>query len=203
MSARRVIGGALAALLIGPLGLLVAAPSAHATNLIASTPNAGAILSDAISAISLTADVPLLDQGSEITVTDPAGNRVDDGSLTIDTTTATVGLKALTRSGMYKVTYTLVADGDVPASGSYSFMFNAPSAISSATPTPTPTATKNSSNSSSNSGGNLLVYIMLILALGVSVFLFLYIRAIIADVRKAQKKSKKSAPRARAKKTDE
>ena len=149
MSARRVIGGALAALLIGPLGLLVAAPSAHATNLIASTPNAGAILSDAISAISLTADVPLLDQGSEITVTDPAGNRVDDGSLTIDTTTATVGLKALTRSGMYKVTYTLVADGDVPASGSYSFMFNAPSAISSATPTPTPTATKNSSNSSS------------------------------------------------------
>ncbi len=197
MFSRRVYATALTALLLGPLGLVGLAGTAQATSLVGSIPNSGAVLTDAPSAISLTTDLPLLDQGSSITVTDPAGNRVDDGSLTIDTTTATVGLKALTRSGMYKVTYTLVADGDVPASGSYSFMFNAPAAISSASATPSaaPSQTSSASTPKGSSGGNIFVLILLIAALGVAIFLALYIRAIIHDMRKQQKKSRKSASR--------
>ena len=196
------------ALLVSPL----LATSSWATMLVSSIPNAGAILNEAPSAISLTTDLPLLDQGSSITVTDPAGNRVDDGSLTIDATNATVGLGDLTRSGMYKVTYTLVVDGDVPASGSYSFLFNAPSAITSVSPTPTPVATQSStpaSTSSGSSGGKIFVIVLLVLSLFVGIFLLWYARMIIRDVKDRQRKSAKprsrtaQSPTNRSKKTEE
>ena len=199
------IAAAVAALLFSPL----LSTGASATTLVSSIPNAGAILNEAPSAISLTTDLPLLDQGNAITVTDPAGNRVDDGSLTIDGTNATVGLGDLTRSGMYKVNYILVVDGDVPASGSYSFLFNAPATMTTPSATPTPTATHSatpSNTSSGSSGGKIFVLVILSLALLVTLFLIWYARMIIRDVKDRQRKSAKPrarTPQNRGKKSEE
>ena len=54
--------------------------------------------------VTLTTQVALLPDGSEIVVTDPAGLRVDDGTITINDVSATVGLKPLVASGIYRAT---------------------------------------------------------------------------------------------------
>ena len=208
----RAFATAIAALALG-LSPLMATPSLAAT-LVSSVPSAGAVLSAAPSAVVLTTDVGLLDQGSSVTVTDPAGNRVDDGSLTIDTTNATVGLGTLTRSGMYKVSYTLVPDGDTPVSGSYSFMFSAPAAITTPTAAPTPTPTVSASATpapavSASSGGKIFVIVLLVISFFIIIFLIWYARMIIRDVKDRRKKSttprkpRTRATQSRARKLDE
>ena len=209
----RAIAGAFAtlALVLSPL-LATFATSATAASLVSSVPSAGAVLTVAPSAVVLTTDVTLLDQGNSVTVTDPAGNRVDDGSLTIDSTNATVGLGTLSRSGMYKVSYTLVPDGDTPVSGSYSFMFSAPASISTPSPTPTPTVSASAtpaSTASGSSGGKIFVIVLLVISFFIIIFLIWYARMIIRDVKDRGKKSANTAkPRtrstqSRAKKLDE
>ena len=76
---KRVTGIALVA------GLLLLFPqSLFANTLVSTTPVAGAALQSAPSAVTITTELPLLDVGNEITVTDPTGARVDDGALSID-----------------------------------------------------------------------------------------------------------------------
>jgi len=209
---RRKMAGAVAAVALVFSPLL--SSSASAASLVSSVPSAGAILTVAPSAVVLTTDVTLLDQGSTVVVTDPAGNRVDDGSLTIDTMNATVGLGTLTRSGMYKVTYTLVPDGDTPVSGSYSFMFNAPATITTPSPAPTPTPVVTTSPTavkpaSGSSGGKIFVLVLLGISFLIVIFLIWYARIILRDVRDRKGKSAKAgkprprAPQSRARKLDE
>jgi hypothetical protein len=109
--------------------------------------------------------------GSEIKVTDPKGNQVDDGALTIDGTNAVIGLLSLTEKGIYTVEYSLVSDADIPLVGSYTFTFNAPDQVT----TPKPTQTKDATiQSKSNIGTTIFVLLVGAAGLLVAIGLILY-----------------------------
>lgn len=142
-----------------------------ANSLIGTYPVSGSVLSTAPSSVTLTTELPLAEMGSEIKVTDPKGNRVDDGALTVDTNSANIGLLALTEKGIYKVEYSLITDNDVPLTGIFTFTYNAPDKIT----TPKPTTTKDAAvQSSSNFGTTVFVLLVGLAALVVAISLVLY-----------------------------
>lgn len=150
--------------------------NSYANSLSSSNPVAGSVLTTSPNSISLTTANPLADQGNQIMVTDPNGTEVDDGSLAVNGNTAVIGMKPLTATGIYTVTYTLISPTDPAVTGSYTFLFNAPSVISSSTPTPTPTSSTNSTPAASSTGINTLVIVLLILAGIVFILLIWYAR---------------------------
>jgi len=87
-----------------------------------------------------------MDLGSQITVVDPSGARVDDGSITIDGKNLIVGLKPLTNSGAYLVTYELLTVNDVPLDGTFKFIVNGLSEITNSTNSPAPEPSNDESN---------------------------------------------------------
>jgi len=139
----------------------------------------GATLTVAPSAVSVTGQVPLIDDGNLMEVTDPQGKRVDDGVLAIDGASAVIGLKTLTVSGVYTVTYALFADNDIPLEGSFRFTFAAPSEIT--TPQPIPVESTPAKAEGSNWGTNAFVIGLLVLAFFVLVLLSLYARKIYSE----------------------
>lgn len=162
-SLRVIIAGLL-------VGFLTAMP-ASANSLTGTSPVSGSILSSAPTSVSLTTEAPLAAMGSEIKVTDPKGNRVDDGALTVDTNNAVIGLLALTEKGIYKVEYSLITDNDVPLTGIYTFTYNAPDQID----TPKPTATKDATvQESSSFGTTVFVLLVGVAAIIVAAALVLY-----------------------------
>ena len=169
-------------------------PSALANSLVSTSPVMGAVLSVAPNAVSVSAAVSLLTEGNSISVTDPTGKQVDDGSLTVSDMTAVIGVKPLTASGIYRVNYTLLSATDAPLTGSYTFLFNGPPSISSpsSSAAPTPIQTLASKPAASNSSANLFVIILLVVAILVGLFLVWYARLIWNDSKKLRKS--KAAP---------
>jgi copper resistance protein C len=152
------------------VSLATVAP-ASANSLTGTTPVSGSILSIAPTSVTLTTEAPMASMGSEIKVTDPKGNRVDDGALTVDQNSANVGLLALTEKGIYQVEYSLITENDVPLTGIYTFTYNAPDKIT----TPKPTASKDSQvQSSSNFGTTIFVLLVGVAGLLVAGLLVLY-----------------------------
>ncbi len=161
---------------------LLFAPAAQANTLVATTPIAGSTLKAGPSAITITTEFPLIEEGNEIVVTDPNGKRVDTGILTVLGTDAVAEMKPLETSGLYKVTYLLLAEADIPLEGSYTFTYSAvvistPSA--SATPQPSTSAT--SEPVGSNFGTNLFVIFLLGLSILVLVGMGAYARKIFKE----------------------
>ena len=147
------------------VGLVTMVP-ATANSLTGTSPVSGSILSSAPTSVTLTTEAPLAAMGSEIKVTDPKGNRVDDGALTVDANNANIGLLALTEKGIYKVEYSLITDNDVPLTGIYTFTYNAPDQID----TPKPTTTKNAEVQNSSSFGTT-IFVLLVGAAAILVAL--------------------------------
>jgi methionine-rich copper-binding protein CopC len=170
---KRIAGIALAA------GLLLLVPqSLFANTLVSTTPVAGAALQSAPSAVTVTTELPLLDVGNEITVTDPTGARVDDGALSIDLDSAYIGLKPLVKTGIYTVTYSLLAENDVPLVGKFTFNFIEPSVMETVAPEPVkPTPTP----SGNNLGTTIFVLGLLLAALVVTIALARYARKIYSE----------------------
>ena len=168
------------------LGLSAAA---QANSIVATSPVVGSVLAVAPNAISVTAASSLLDQGNSLVVTDPAGKQVDDGSLTISDTTAVIGLKPLTASGIYSVAYTLLSATDAPLTGSFTFLFNAPASITAPSTAPTPVMTSPTKTKvlTSNSSATVTMIVFLVLATLVAMFLLWYARMILLQSRKARK----------------
>lgn len=167
---------------------LISQASAQANTLVSSTPLAGSVLTETPNTVTLVSTSPLLDQGNEVSVTDSMGNRVDDGSLTVSDVNAIVGMKPLTATGVYTVTYTLLALNDDPLTGSFTFTFNAPAVISSATPTPTivsPTATPVSHGTTDN-----LVIGSLVISFFIFIFLVWYAYRLISLSQAKKRKHK-------------
>ena len=164
---------------IGVIALFVISPAANANSLIATNPMSGATITVAPSAVSVTGEVPLIDDGNLMEVTDPQGKRVDDGVLAIDGASAVIGLKTLNVSGVYTVTYALFAENDIPLEGSFRFTFAAPSEIT--TPQPIPVETTSPKAEVSNWGTNLFVIGLLVVAFFVLVLLSLYARKIYRE----------------------
>ena len=139
----------------------------------------GSTLSVSPTSVTITGQLPLLADANEISVTDPKGVRVDDGTIMVTDVSATVGLMPLTESGFYTVTYLLFAEADAPLEGSYRFKYQAPSTIAPETPTPEPTISQSPASSSWST--NLFIILLLILAVGVTVGLSLYARKLFTN----------------------
>lgn len=178
---------------------LVWSPTAAFANAVASTsPTVGSVLTVAPDAVSVTATGSLLDQGNSIMVTDPSGNEVDDGSLTISDVTAVIGLKPLTASGIYTVSYSLLSATDAPLTGSFTFLFNAPSTLSSPSATPTQPASSSSSKpvkaAGTSSSATVAVIILFVIATLVALFLVWYARMIWVDTKNQKRRKKRATP---------
>jgi hypothetical protein len=121
--------------------------------------------------------------GNSVEVTDPSGNRVDDGTLAIADTEALVGLIPLTVGGYYTVSYTLLAENDIPLTGNYRFNFTAPDTVSSQSPSPIAIDATASAQPSAGSskGTDFLVIMLLVLSILVLVGLGMYARKIFSE----------------------
>ena len=156
--------------------------SASANTLVSTSPVSGSTLSVSPTNVTVTGNVTLIadaPDANSITVTDPNGIRVDDGTITISDVSATVGIRPLVESGMYTVTYFLLSEGEVPLEGSFTFKYQAPSVISTANPTPEPTQSQ--TPASSSWGTNFFVILLLLLAVLVTIGLSLYARKLFAE----------------------
>jgi methionine-rich copper-binding protein CopC len=125
--------------------------SASANTLVSTNPISGSTLSVSPTNVTVTGQVTLLadaPDATSITVTDPNGVRVDDGTIAISDMSATVGVKPLTETGIYTVAYYLASEGDAPLEGSFTFKYMAPSSISPTEPTPQPSEQQTPASSS-------------------------------------------------------
>ena len=161
---------------------LLFAPVAQANTLVTTSPIAGSTLKAGPSAITITTEFPLIEEGNEIIVTDPNGKRVDTGILTVLGTDAVAEMKPLETSGLYKVSYLLLAEADIPLEGSYTFTY---SAVVLSTPTasaiPQPSASATAQPVGSNFGTNLFVIFLLGLSILVLIGMGAYARKIFKE----------------------
>jgi methionine-rich copper-binding protein CopC len=158
------------------------APAAQANTLVATSPIAGSTLKAGPSAITITTEFPLIDEGNEIVVTDPNGKRVDTGILTVLGTDAVAEMKPLETSGLYKVSYLLLAEADIPLEGSYTFTYSAVViSTPSASAAPQPSASATSEPVGSNFGTNLFVIFLLGLSILVLIGMGAYARKIFKE----------------------
>ena len=161
---------------------LLFAPAAQANTLVATSPIAGSTLKAGPSAITITTEFPLIEEGNEIIVTDPNGKRVDTGILTVLGTDAVAEMKPLETSGLYKVSYLLLAEADIPLEGSFTFTYSAVVlSTPSASATPQPSASATSEPVGSNFGTNLFVISLLGISILVLVGMGAYARKIFKE----------------------
>ena len=171
-----------AILITAALITLLFTPPAQANTLVATSPIAGSTLKVGPSAITITTELPLIEEGNEIVVTDPNGKRVDTGILTVLGTDAVAEMKPLETSGVYKVTYLLLSDSDVPLDGSFTFTYSAVVlSTPSASATPQPTVSPTSEPVGSNFGTNLFVIFLLGLSILVLIGMGAYARKIFKE----------------------
>jgi methionine-rich copper-binding protein CopC len=163
---------------IGALGLtFLAIAPASANSLVATSPIAGSTLKVAPSAVTISVEVTPMDMGNEITVTDPAGRRVDDGTLTVAGNDLIVGMKPITDSGVYKVSYNIISEMDLPLEGSFVFNFSTPTISAPVEVVPTTPAKVEGSDFATN----LFVIGLLVASLAVLIALALYARKIFNE----------------------
>ena len=161
---------------------LLFAPAAQANTLVATSPIAGSTLKAGPSAITISTEFPLIEEGNEIAVTDPNGKRVDTGILTVLGTDAVAEMKPLETSGVYKVSYLLLSEADIPLEGSYTFTYSAVVlSTPSASAAPQPSASATSEPVGSNFGTNLFVIFLLGLSILVLVGMGAYARKIFKE----------------------
>jgi len=167
---------------------LISISPAFSTSIVSTSPTAGSVLSVAPTAVTIKASAELVDVANEITVTDPKGVRVDDGSVQIQGQVLMVGLKPLTISGLYTVSYTIMAIADAPTVSSFTFLYNAPAEMTLATPSPsqsevnTPTANRTT---------DIFVIALLIFAFIILIFLSRYAKQTFKAPVKAPVKARK------------
>jgi len=162
--------------------VLMAIPVANANELVTADPASGSTVLVSPSVVTIITSVPLMADGNSVEVTDPSGNRVDDGTLAIADSEAVVGLIPLTIGGYYTVSYTLLAENDIPLTGNYRFNFIAPDSVSSQSPTPIAIDATASAQPSAGSsrGTDLLVIMLLVLSSFVLIGLGMYARRIFS-----------------------
>ena len=157
----------------------VGVSSASANSLITTSPISGSTLTIPPSSVTLTTQVDLIADANELIVTDPSGIRVDDGTITVDGVAASIGVKPLVESGIYKVSYVLYSEGETPLQGSFTFNFSVPSVITPSEPTAMPTQSQ--VPASSSWGTNVFIIALLVIAFFILVGLSLYARKIFRD----------------------
>ena len=163
---------------------IISTAPAFSTSIVSTSPTAGSVLSVAPTAVTIKASAELADVANEITVTDPNGVRVDDGSIQIQGQVLMVGLKPLTISGLYTVSYTISAIADSPTISSFTFLYNAPAEMTLATPSPSQSTI---STPTVNRTTDIFVIALLIFAFIVLIFLSRYAKQTFKAPVKARK----------------
>lgn len=187
----------LHSLILLALSSAVFVAPANATSLITSSPVGGSVLSLAPTAVTITANTDLTDGANDMTVLDPLGVRVDDGSLQMQGAILTVGVKPLTASGVYTVNYTMMAIGEESLTGSFTFLFNAPAVIAEPTPTLSNPAEPSSESGSINRTSDFLVVALLIFAIFILVLMLKYAKQTFKSTSTPRVKSVKKPSRSR------
>lgn len=162
---------------------------AIATSIVSTSPTAGSILSVSPSAVSIKANSDLVEGANTIEVSNPKGVRVDDGSIQVQGSVLLVGLKPLTESGTYTVSYTLMVVDQESTSGTFTFIFNAPGEVSVATPEPSMSENPLSTNNP-NRITDLFVVGLMIFALIMLVFLSRYAKQTFKTPSKSKSQRK-------------
>ena len=162
---------------------------AFATSIVNTSPTAGSVLSVSPTAVTVKANANLLAGANDLTVTDPNGTRVDDGSVQVQGPVLMVGLKELKNSGLYTVNYTLMAIDDEPINGSFTFLYNAPDEIALPTPNPTETAVVTTSNA--NHVTDIFVIALMVFAFVLLIFLSRYAKQTFNTPTKTRKVTKR------------
>jgi len=171
-----------AILITAALITILFSPAAQANTLVATSPIAGSTLKAGPSAITISTEFPLIEEGNEIVVTDPNGKRVDTGILTVLGTDAVAEMKPLETSGLYKVSYLLLSEADIPLEGFYTFTYSAVVLTTpSASVTPQPSASATAEPVGSNFGTNLFVIFLLGLSILVLIGMGAYARKIFKE----------------------
>jgi copper resistance protein C len=117
-----VVGGLLLLVVVlGVLTIVAARPAAAHASLIASDPPAGVTLDAAPSQVALTFSEQVEQQFARVTVTDPEGQRVDNGEIAVAGEQVDVPLESLKRSGTYRVAYRVASADSHPIEGEYTF----------------------------------------------------------------------------------
>ncbi len=165
---------------------------ANANSLVNTTPISGSTVTIAPSFVIVTSQAALVLDGNEVIVTDSSGNRVDDGTITIDGMSASVGMKPIVDAGLYTVSYLLFAEGEDALEGRFTFNFSAPSVITIPDPVVASEPTKSASSSFDT---NVFVIGMLVLAFFILIGLSLYARKLfknryLASLAKRDEKGK-------------
>ena len=161
--AKTIAGLALAATLFN-------IPAAFANTVVATSPIAGTTIKTGPSAVTITTELPLIEEGNDIIVTDPNGQRVDTGILTVLGTEAVAEMKPLVTSGIYTVAYMLLAEADLPLEGSFTFNY---SAVVLTTPSPSAVPEPVTSTPAEPIGSNLATNIFVIFLLGLSILILI------------------------------
>ena len=167
---------------------LVTPSTAYATSIVSTSPTAGSVLSISPTAVTIKANADLLDGANEITVTDAKGVRVDDGSIQIQGAVLMVGIKPLTDSGLYTVTYTLMAIDQPPVVGTFTFLYNSPAEMILPTPTDTQVVT-----STPNRTTDIFVIGLMIFAFVILVFLSRYAKKTFKSPSGSGKRAKSAS----------
>jgi len=167
----------------------ISAVPAFATSIVNTSPTAGSVLSVSPTAVTVKANANLLAGANDLTVTEPNGTRVDDGSVQVQGPVLMVGLKELKNSGLYTVNYTLMAIDDEPINGSFTFLYNAPDEIALPTPSPTETAVVTTSNA--NHVTDIFVIALMVFAFVLLIFLSRYAKQTFNTPTKTRKVSKR------------
>lgn len=172
---RRPVSQRLTAGLLG-LGILgavlaQAAPATAHSELLESSPPAGAVLDAAPRAVELTFGEDVQTQGGGIVVKGPSGTRYDDPStFSVDGTVASVGLAPQDGGyvdGTYTVTYRVVsADGHI-VSGSYNFRLRGVAQSDQPSPTSTLDASPAAGTPPPEESGGGVVWVLGLGAIGV------------------------------------
>jgi len=169
----------------------IAISPAVATSVVNTSPTAGSVLSVSPTAVTVKANANLLAGANDLTVVDPNGTRVDDGSVQIQGAVLMVGLKVLKSSGLYTVNYTLMAIDDAPIDGSFTFLYNAPDEM--ALPTPSPTETGLATSSDANHVTDIFVIALMVFAFVLLIFLSRYAKQTFNTPTKSRKVSKRAS----------
>ncbi len=162
--------------------LFLGSTTAVANILVSTTPISRSTISVSPSSVTITGQFPLLADAVDanvITVIDPQGVRVDDGTITVSELSASVGVKPLVASGVYTVSYSLISEGDTPLEGSFVFKYLAPSTIAPVQPSPEPTLPQ--TPASSGWATNAFIFSLLVLSVGVTIGLSLYARKLFSN----------------------
>lgn len=159
-----------------PISLLFSQTSS-AVEITLTTPAIDSTIAIPPNFVTITADQELLEFGNEITVISPSNLRVDDGLLTVNGKTISVGIGELTESGKYLVEYELVVNNEAPLFGNYSFTFQAPPAINQPTPDPTRPASEENERELGSDATDYLVIGLLVFTFFLLIWLARFARS--------------------------